>query len=168
MKPFNVVANVDRVDVEFDKDKPTGRFIVYDYKKSSVPDIKNILCGEDFQLGIYYYCVLNFLTKEFGISNPECVGLIYYSIEDKKRDGLIVEEYKKAINSRKKDTVSKENFKYILDFIKDQAIIIIEKITKKEFKMPIACPENAYEFKCGYKGICRYENFKDAMMEVSK
>ncbi|QCX34007.1 hypothetical protein FDN13_09980 [Caloramator sp. E03] len=168
LKPFNVVANVDRVDVEFDKDKPTGRFIVYDYKKSSVPDIKNILCGEDFQLGIYYYCVLNFLTKEFGISNPECVGLIYYSIEDKKRDGLIVEEYKKAINSRKKDTVSKENFKYILDFIKDQAIIIIEKITKKEFKMPIACPENAYEFKCGYKGICRYENFKDAMMEVSK
>lgn len=168
LKPFNIVANVDRVDVEFDKDKPTGRFIVYDYKKSSFPDIKSILCGEDFQLGIYYYCVLNFLAKEFGISNPECMGLIYYSIEDRKRDGLIVEEYKKIINSRKKDTVSKENLKYILDFIKDQAIIIIEKITKKEFKMPIVCPDDGYRFRCGYKGICRYENFKDAIMEVLK
>lgn len=151
---------IDRVDIEFDKEnKPTGKFIIYDYKRSSASTLTDCIQGKDLQLAIYYYCLVQKLQNEYEIVNPECIGLLYYSIEKNGRDGIIRKDYKKQIGlGSKRNVVSKDKFIGVLEHLKSWTDNIIIRIQDGDYSLPYEC-DPTY---CDYKTICRYDKYRIA------
>ncbi|WDC84788.1 PD-(D/E)XK nuclease family protein [Caloramator sp. mosi_1] len=97
---IKIKGRIDRVDVEYDGDNPTGRYIIQDYKISNAKGLSDMLKGDAIQVVLYYYVVNKILTEKLG-KTPECVGLVYYDINDtvnknkKQLSGIIVAKDKK-------------------------------------------------------------------------
>lgn len=75
---------------------PTGKYIVYDYKKNGIPGIDGILDKENCQIAFYYYYINEYLKDKLQTDNLECMALLYLSVEGTsksiKMDGLYRKE----------------------------------------------------------------------------
>ncbi|WP_027308509.1 PD-(D/E)XK nuclease family protein [Caloramator sp. ALD01] len=169
---IKIKGRIDRVDMEYNGDKPTGRYIIQDYKISNAKSLGDMLKGEAIQVVLYYYVVNSILEEELEIK-PECVGLLYYDInktldENKKKlSGIIIEEHnndfeivsKKAWN---RTTVAKENFDVVITHITQNYIKeSIEKIKRAVFTLPKICEvQSAFNLSCDYEDVCRYNKLR--------
>jgi len=161
-----IKGRIDRVDMEILDGKPTGYFVVYDYKKGDVKDknLIGILKGNDIQISTYFYVVQNIL-REKGF-DPKAIALLYYSIKNTAKEGkpkysgIIIEDTKNKIGVKGKTvTLSCDNFDTVLEYIKKSHIESrIERIKKGDFTLPLNCPKKGFnKFSCSFSDICRYE-----------
>ena len=169
---------VDRVDLECEYEgnqwRPTGKYIVYDYKKRRVSDISAILGREDCQIVIYYYMVEHILKNKFSkllsCRELDCMGLIYLSVEDQNKTGLIKEglyrtEYKACTDfGRKHFDVNKDMFKVLTEYVRDLVIEASQDIKEGKFNYSSNC--NSFDetsfggYSCSFKNVCRYNKNK--------
>ncbi|NLP14908.1 MAG: hypothetical protein GX383_10645 [Clostridium sp.] len=158
----------DRVDLEVDsKGSYTGRFIIYDYKKGSIKGIRECIEGKDFQLPLYSRAFNSVLKERFEIEHPECLAILYYSIEMLKWDGIIRKDIKKALFEGRKGTKStpdRANMEAVLSWAEDEAVKVIDSIRKGCFMVPKNCPASNV-FGCLYSGMCRYDRTRLARKE---
>lgn len=156
---------IDRLDLEVEEDGSyTGKFIMYDYKRRTIKDLRTCISGGDFQLAVYYHSVLNKFKNDYGIKNPKCMALFYYSIEEVKRDGFVRIEYKKSLfsgNKGPRTTISQINFEILMDWLKTRIENLVEEIKKGDFTLPYQCPAEFYE--CSFRSICRYDKYRMAI-----
>lgn len=161
----NEVINgrIDRIDLEYLNDKPTGRYIVYDYKISNSKLLRDILKGDAIQVVLYYFAAEKILRSQ-GL-NPNCVALVYYDItktcegHKPKISGIIVDETRNILNiTRKTNTVLNSNLEVIFTHIKKNFVEnSIKGINNGMFTLPTKCRYiNNYGFKCDFQDICRY------------
>ncbi|NLL05413.1 MAG: hypothetical protein GX270_06410 [Clostridiaceae bacterium] len=153
---------IDRLDLEVQEDGSyTGKFVMYDYKRRSIKSFKDCVTGEDYQLAVYYHSILNKFKRDYGIKNPECMALLYYSIEGAKRDGFVRTEYKKFLFSGNKGpriTMGMLNFEILMDWLKNRVENIVGEIKKGDFTLPYHCPSEHYQ--CRFKSICRFDKYR--------
>ncbi|MGI6114384.1 MAG: PD-(D/E)XK nuclease family protein, partial [Mahellales bacterium] len=122
-------SRIDRIDLEYrtDTGRPTGRFIIYDYKKKNVHGLDDLLKSRDSQLPIYYNSLVDSLKKELGLSEVDCMGLMYLGVEESssghKVDGVIRREYKYELDQANKHyLLSGEVFDAVMDFCREMVI----------------------------------------------
>jgi hypothetical protein len=156
-------GRIDRIDLEYLNDKPTGRYIVYDYKISNSKLLRDILKGDAIQVVLYYFAAEKILRSK-GL-NPNCVALVYYDItktcegHKPKISGIIVDETRNILNiTRKTNTVLNSNLEVIFTHIKKNFVEnSIKGINNGMFTLPTKCRYiNSYGFKCDFQDICRY------------
>ncbi|HPZ06719.1 MAG TPA: PD-(D/E)XK nuclease family protein [Candidatus Eremiobacteraeota bacterium] len=160
---------VDRVDLEMDEQNCfTGRFIIYDYKNSSTKELKNSVEGKDFQLPLYYLAIGEQLKDKFPDVNPECIALLYYSIKEHKKSGIVRSDMKKNIFNRGGPgyTVGKENMIVLMEYISRKTSEVIEKIKNGVFTLPCLCPMENSKYPCDYRKICRYDRYRIAEKDI--
>ncbi|MGH4120957.1 PD-(D/E)XK nuclease family protein [Clostridium sp.] len=176
---------VDRVDLEFEyvdnQFKPTGKYMVYDYKKSKVSDITSMLGREDCQIVIYYYMVEYLLKNKFSkllkSRELDCMGLIYLSVEKQNKTGLIKEglyrtEYKASTDfGRKHFDVNKDMFNILTRYVKELVIDAAKDIKKGKFNYKSNCDSfdgKSYGgYSCSFKNVCRYNKNKIFLENVA-
>ncbi|MGV8979669.1 PD-(D/E)XK nuclease family protein [Clostridium sp.] len=169
---------VDRVDLEFEyvdnQWMPTGKYMVYDYKKRSISDIEAILGREDCQIVIYYYMVeyilKNRFSKLFKNRELDCMGLIYLSIEKQNKTGLVKEglyrtEYKSSTDfGRKHFDVNKDMFNILTQYVRDLVIEAAGDIKEGKFNYKSNCDcfdgKSFGGYSCAFKNVCRYNKNK--------
>ncbi|MBK5242526.1 PD-(D/E)XK nuclease family protein [Clostridium sp.] len=169
---------VDRVDLEFEyvdnQFKPTGKYMVYDYKKRKVSDIASILGREDCQIVIYYYMVEYLLKNKFSkllkSRELDCMGLIYLSVEKQNKTGLIKEglyrtEYKASTDfGRKHFDVNKDMFNILTRYVRDLVIDAAKDIKAGKFNYKSNCDsfdgKSFGGYSCSFKDVCRYNKNK--------
>jgi ATP-dependent helicase/nuclease subunit B len=155
---------VDRVDFEVDEEGIfTGKFIIYDYKKSNIRGIRNCVEGKDFQLPVYYIAAKNHITRRFGISQPECIGLLYYSIEGLTRNGIVRSDMKKYLfkgNTGPRDLVGSNNLDVLIEWIMNLGAKRIDQIRQGKFNLPLICYTDVSMWGCEYSTICRYDKYR--------
>ncbi|SKA79728.1 ATP-dependent helicase/DNAse subunit B [Caloramator quimbayensis] len=168
---IKIKGRIDRVDMEYDGDNPTGRYIIQDYKISNAKALGDMLKGEAIQVVLYYY-VVNSILKDVLEKTPECLALVYYDINatiennNKKISGIIVAKDKDELKTLKTHhqtrTVARENFDVVLthiteNFIKDS----IENIKKAVFTLTKICEiQSAFNLSCDYEDVCRYNKLR--------
>lgn len=172
----SITARVDRVDLEYkligEKQVPTGKYIVYDYKKKSIADIDTILNKENCQIAFYYYYVNEHLKEQLNMNNLDCMALLYLSVEGTnksiKKNGLYRTEYKKALgfDGKNKYDMNKDMFYTLLEYLKSLIEESILYIKQGVFKYKLECNcFDKFSFKnCEFDGVCRYN--KDKMTTI--
>lgn len=159
--PYLFTASIDRVDMEYEGDRPTGRYIMYDYKRRNAKGTKDCLRGSDFQLAVYYHCIQNVLKTEFAETPLECLGLMYYTIEEPNRDGFIREEYKKLLGkSKKQDTLGEPGFAASMEFLNGRIKELAARIASGDFALKDSCPMNGPGFQCRFRQACRFDRYR--------
>jgi ATP-dependent helicase/DNAse subunit B len=156
---------VDRVDLEVDvHHRFTGRYILYDYKKKSLKELKDIVMGDDFQLPLYRTALQPMLMERFELKKPECLALLYFSIEKLEWKGIIRSDMKSVLfESRKRPQVlSEENMDVLLEWVEDEAGGVVSRIRDGDFRLPLTCPANVRQYDCQYSAICRHDEVRMA------
>lgn len=168
---IKIKGRIDRVDMEYDGDNPTGRYIIQDYKISNARGLSDMLKGDAIQVVLYYYVVNNIIEKNIDIK-PECLALSYYDVnqtiekENKKISGIIVAKDDKEFEildiNKRTNTVAKENFDVVITHITDNFIKeSIEKIKKAVFTIPKICEiQSGNNFSCDFEDVCRYNKLR--------
>lgn len=155
-------GKIDRVDLELGNNlNYTGKYLIYDYKSSSINSIKECCEGTDFQLATYKMAIENYLIEEYGIKDPKCIGLLYYSIKKLNRNGIIMKDSKKNLfigRGGPKYLLTKNNFDILLKWVEENGLNEIDMIKKGIFNLPLICPYVNSGWKCKYRTICRYED----------
>ena len=158
---------VDRVDMEVDpKGRFTGRYIIYDYKKGGIKNIRECIEGSDFQLPLYYAAVNEMIRGRFGIEKPECLALLYCSIEKLEWNGIIRKDVKNALFEARRGpriTPAKGNMQVVLSWSLKEAAKVIDRIRQGCFMPQKECP--AEIFGCTYRGMCRHDQGRMARKE---
>lgn len=167
-----ITAKVDRVDLEYEligeKQVPTGRYIVYDYKKNKIQSVDGILNKENCQIAFYYYFVNEYLKDKLHMNELDCMALLYLSVEGTtktkiKKDGLYRTEYKEALefDGRNKFDMNKELFYVSLEYLKGLIEESIGNIKQGFFNYKLECKcFDEYGTYCGFKEVCRYNKGK--------
>lgn len=167
-----ITSRVDRVDLEYTivskEQVPTGRYIVYDYKKKSIPDIDKMLNKENCQIAFYHYFVNEYLKNELQMDNLDCMALLYLSVEGTntkiKMNGLYRTEYKKALGftGSNKFDMDKDVFYTFLEYLKGLIEESINNIMNGDFhyKVDCKCFEKFSFTSCAYNEVCRYSKSK--------
>lgn len=167
-----ITSRVDRVDLEYklngEEQIPTGKYIVYDYKKKSIPDIDKMLNKENCQIAFYHYFVNEYLKNELQMDNLDCMALLYLSIEGTnksiKKNGLYRTEYKKALDftGTSKFDMDQEVFYTFLEYLKGLIEESINNIRQGDFhyKLDCKCFEKFSFTSCAYDEVCRYSKSK--------
>lgn len=165
-----VKCKIDRVDVEYRIEKnemlPTGRYVVYDYKKKGINGINDILDNKDYQLPIYYFLIEKELKEKLNLDSLECMGLLYLSIEKTgtkiELDGLYITEYKKILGISKKGDINAANFPGLMNHIKGQILETLAIIKAGRFNTKLTCDnDNSYSgYRCEYEKLCRFSKNK--------
>ena len=157
---FRLKGIVDRVDLEVDaKNQFTGRYILYDYKKKNLKELKNIVLGEDFQLPLYRTALQSMLMERFRLAKPECLALLYFSIEKQEWKGIVRSDMKRALFEPKKrpQILSRENMDVLLKWVEDEAGGVVSRIRNGDFRLPLTCPADARQYDCQYAKICQHD-----------
>lgn len=169
---INITCRIDRVDLEYKlingEFKPTGKYIVYDYKKRTSPQISDMLEKKNCQIAFYYYFVQQYLKEKLQPYEPDCMALLYFSVEntDKsvKKDGLYRTEFKKEIGftGNSKFDMDSEMFYTFLEFLKEVIEQAIENIKEGHFPYSFSCScfESNSHSSCYFKDTCRYSRNK--------
>ncbi|MCX7951476.1 MAG: exodeoxyribonuclease V subunit gamma [Clostridiales bacterium] len=164
-----IVGRIDRVDMEYDGDVPTGRYIIHDYKISNAKGLTDILKGETIQIALYYYAVEEIL-KSKGIS-PQCIAMVYYDIaktlEKNKPQfaGIVIDENKKILGlDGRSNTVLDENIDIVLKHINKNFIEnSINGIKNGVFTLPKVCSYlGGFGISCDFEDVCRYDSARIA------
>ncbi|AFK87524.1 MULTISPECIES: PD-(D/E)XK nuclease family protein [Thermoanaerobacterium] len=158
---YRLYGKIDRIDLERSIDgNLTGKYLIYDYKLGTIGGLRQCIDGLDFQLPTYYMAAEEILSNELGIENPSCLGLLYYSVENVKRNGILLDEYKKYLfkgNAGPRDVLSKESFDVIIDWIEKKGIENADRMMTGSFNLPEVCPYDDSNIRCPYASICRYD-----------
>lgn len=171
--PIN--SRIDRIDLELEKVdgeyKPTGRYIVYDYKKKTISGIDEILSKEDCQLAFYHFFVEELLRERLKLQEVDCMALLYMSIEGTgksvSKDGLYRTEYKKALDmSGKKFDMDREIFYSFLNYLKGLIEEAISSIGQGHFpyKVSCGCFDKFSHTYCDFTEVCRYSKRKMSVL----
>jgi len=166
-----IKCKIDRVDLEYktegDKLVPTGRYVVYDYKKGNIPDIAEFLSNDNCQLAFYYYFVEKHLKDTLDLEELDCIGVLYLSVEktDKsiKKNGLYRTEYKKALDfSRSSFDMNEELFYLFLQYEKNLIEECMEKVKGGIFNYRLKCEcfDPFSGSNCDFTKVCRYSKSK--------
>ncbi|WP_183128182.1 PD-(D/E)XK nuclease family protein [Clostridium autoethanogenum] len=170
-------CKIDRVDLEYRKEGkkliPTGRYVIYDYKKSGILGMKDIVQNNDYQTAIYYYVVEKELKKLLKTDQVECMALLYLSIEKTEdtveKDGIYKTEYKKQLDfARKRSDINGDKFTVLMEYIKDSILDTIASIKQGKFNYKPMCSffEEYSTYSCDFQKLCRYSTNKmRAIME---
>ena len=167
-------CRIDRLDMEYDSSAsglvPTGRYILYGYKKSKTASLADFLARENCQIVMNYFIAEENLKSRFPDLELDCLALLYLNVEGKKQsvdmDGFYRTEYKKALDcSRKSFDVNKELFHCLTSYIKELAEEALEKIQNGIFHYKLQCSsfEKHSHWNCPNSSLCRYNQSK---MEV--
>ncbi len=155
---------VDRVDFEFGEEGIfTGRFIIYDYKKSGIKGIRDCIDGKDFQLPVYYIAIKDHIKRKFGANQSECIALLYYSIEKLSRNGIVRSDMKKCLfkgNTGPRDLVGCNNLDVLIEWVIKLGATRIDEIRQGRFVLPFNCYSDVTGWKCEYGSICRYDKYR--------
>lgn len=171
---YDVVCKVDRVDMEYaiseDEFLPTGRFIIYDYKKSSIKGFSSILENNSYQLAIYYHMVVDRLKNMMPNTPLDCMALLYYGVEEKEKsaasrlDGIYKTKYKKDIGfNRKRSDVSSAAFYGMMDYVKELVGEVFNDVKEGLFYYSPMCKVHSQGYggiDCAFKDICKYSREK--------
>ena len=124
--------------------------------------------GKDFQLPLYYLAIGEQLKDKFPDVNPECIALLYYSIKEHKKSGIVRSDMKKNIFNRGGPgyTVGKENMIVLMEYISRKTSEVIEKIKNGVFTLPCLCPMENSKYPCDYRKICRYDRYRIAEKDI--
>jgi ATP-dependent helicase/DNAse subunit B len=156
---------VDRIDLEVGGNHQfTGRHILYDYKKKNLKELKDIVMGEDFQLPLYRTALQPMLMERFGLKKPECLALLYFSIERQEWKGIVRSDVKNALFEPRKrpQVLTKVNMDVLLKWVEDEATGVVSRIRDGDFRLPLTCPANARQYDCRYAAICRHDEVRMA------
>lgn len=158
---YRFYGKIDRIDLERSIDgNLTGKYLIYDYKLGTIGGLRQCIDGLDFQLPTYYMAAEEILSNELGIENPSCLGLLYYSVENVRRNGILLDEYKKYLfkgNAGPRDVLSKESFDVIIEWIEKKGIENVNRMMTGSFNLPEVCPYDDSNVRCPYASICRYD-----------
>ncbi|HHU64014.1 MAG TPA: hypothetical protein GXZ32_07425 [Clostridiales bacterium] len=164
-------SRIDRIDLEYSTDtgRPTGKFIIYDYKKKNVHGLDDLLKARDSQLPVYYSSLVDSLKEQLDLSHTDCMGLMYLGVEPSgsrhKVDGVIRREYKCELGqARKHYLLDKEMFDAVMDFCRETLKEAVRDIQRGRFHPPRMCThKDGYSmFKCPWEGACRYHGARMA------
>ncbi|NMM63095.1 hypothetical protein HBE96_10365 [Clostridium sp. P21] len=169
-----VASKIDRVDLEYELNEgeyiPTGRFVIYDYKKKNIPKFDSILSIKDCQLTIYYLIILEELKNipQLRDKTLECMALLYLSIEDRGKtklnyEGIYLEKHMKNLGISKKSPFDKESFYVFINYAKSTIEETMAKIKAGKFNYTLECSAvlNSYaNISCEFKEMCRYNKSK--------
>lgn len=157
---------IDRVDLEYDqKQELTGRYIIYDYKTSNAKTLKDCIEGLDYQLPIYHSAVNELLKNKHGIQNPECLALIYYSIKESNRRGIVRKDIKKSLFKGKtgpRDLLGPDNIRVVMKWVEEEADKLVNCIQSGRFMPPRNCPWT----NCPFTSVCRHDRQRLAGKEA--
>lgn len=166
---------VDRVDLEYEKVegglKPTGAYVIYDYKRksssSSPKNLKDIVSGRDCQLPIYYYLAEEQLKNILKLENIRCMGLLYMYVENlnktaPKASGILLNEDKKALGYSRSEGISTPAFKVVVQQVQDLVKEALTNIKSGSFNYKPYCyhKESSFAYPCRYGNLCRYSKNK--------
>lgn len=161
-KEGNLLRGItDRVDLEIDKaGNYTRRYIIFDYKKSGIKGLKECIEGKDFQLPLYIPGIEALIKEKYSVEKPECLALLYYSIEKLEWKGIIRSDIKSALFDSKKrpQVIAAQNMKALMEWIEGEVEKTIGYIRKGAFMIPKECPAGFFD--CRYKRMCRYDKFR--------
>lgn len=144
-------GRIDRVDRSDD-----GKFVAYDYKSRSTPEIQSIEDGLDFQIPIYVMA----LQQHFLRAGEEVIGGGYYSIAKQSRDnGMFRGAYSDSLRIRKKRSLlDEERWSELLRRSAESIWEYVEAMRGGDFRVaPRDCPTP-----CDYRAVCRFERHRIA------
>lgn len=153
-------GQIDRIDVEPEKNQGKRHVVVYDYKTGSVPSSQNIRKGLAFQLPLYLLAAREFLGK-----SCEVVAGGYYQLKSPgeigKKGFLGSKEYAQQgyfSGSTRGLLETHDEFLHMLDEYKVRAIQTAQAITAGQFPPTDLRAQDAGCSWCEYQRICRVEH----------
>jgi ATP-dependent helicase/DNAse subunit B len=104
------------------------------------------------------------LMERFGLKKPECLALLYFSIERQEWKGIVRSDVKNALFEPKKrpQVLMKENMDVLLKWVEDEAAGVVSRIRNGDFRLPLTCPANARQYDCQHAAICRHDEVRMA------
>jgi ATP-dependent helicase/nuclease subunit B len=150
-------ANIDRVDLEMAGGKPTGRFVVYDYKTKSINSFRDILKGDDLQLPLYALLTTQAVVRALGNPQACCLAVLSYSITKKEKKGMCRDDWRKALGLRTRG-IHPKLWDPLMDGFKQRILRTVAKIREGRFELPEVCPYQGEftPYTCDYRYMCRY------------
>ena len=170
---IKVRGAIDRVGLEYKEEGneyiPTGRYIIYSYRKKSGYEItcNNLINLENIESALIYRATEDILKEKLPNIKCQCLAALFLSIEKAKRDGIYINDFSASIfpAKRKKGTTEEKlpillehGYKYVENIIKD--------IKQGEYYYNLNCTaEDPYSrHKCQYIKLCRRYKSKGEVM----
>lgn len=151
-------GKIDRIDLD-----ESGRFLIYDYKKSKAHSFADILEGRALQIAVYIMAADKLL---FG-GKKECLGGAYYTINTlDKNVGLWKKEYSDitGISLRTKSSLEDSDFEQIMENVRNYILEYVSRMKNGEF---VVKPSGDCPPFCEFKRICRYDKWRIQKKKVS-
>lgn len=175
---LQINCKVDRVDIECEEKEgkyyPTGRYIIYIYKKKTIKNIRQILedKNEMIKLGMIYYLVDKQLKIHLKKDNVNCMGIVYLGIEGSEekinKNGIYKTSCKAYLDfvGKNESDVEDEKFYDFMENIKSSIIYYLKQTAQGKFNYNkcnyLEGDYNSYP--CGFEKICRYSKNKIRIM----
>jgi ATP-dependent helicase/nuclease subunit B len=168
-------CTIDRIDLEYESVKgeliPTGRYIVYVYKKNNRPESSELISLEHSQLVLCHHIAEDYLKKFFKGKEPDCMALLYLSVEKSKssvnKTGFYRTEYKAPLGftGNSKFDMNREWFYSYMSFMKDVYAEVISKLAGGRYPYRLCCKIYDSDYsQCKYRGVCRFSKNKMEVM----
>ncbi len=154
---IQLCGQIDRVDCLKNSKQEMGAFVVYDYKLSTAPSVRDMLEGRDVQIAIYLKAIENC----FPDLRP-LVGGGYFTItkEPRCQQGLYRLDYANLLNQYYGYTfLNKEEFESKLKIILNYVWTYHSRIKQGQFKVLPARGYRECNF-CDFSAVCRYETYR--------
>ncbi len=151
-------ATIDRVDLEYSGNEATGRFVVYDYKRKKIKNLRDILKGEDLQLPLYALLGQQAVPRALDLPAGECMGALFYSITKLERKGLYRDDWKKALGFRGRG-IHAGQWPGLMAGFSLRIQTMVKHIRGGDFVLPRHCPLQGpfAAYRCDYTDMCRYQ-----------
>jgi ATP-dependent helicase/DNAse subunit B len=168
--PFDGIsfnARIDRIDLEMDQGQPTGRFVVYDYKRKNAKTLQDILKGADYQLLLYAILTPSWVAMKLERQSAVCLGAFFYTIVEPSRVGFFRGHAKKQLGTNKKD-IQDAMWEPFLDLMRNRISRLVMQIRQGDFALSTHCPAgNPFSgMSCPYSLICRFDRERLQRKEV--
>ncbi|HHX24048.1 MAG TPA: hypothetical protein GX723_08580 [Thermoanaerobacterales bacterium] len=147
---ISICGKIDRIDEDSE-----GKLIVFDYKSSSTPDIKEVKEGTDIQLPLYILSAEQLLEKPV-------VGGAFISLKKGSVDNVLVRDGSNLpfiSKRRKKGVLNEKEWDDLMETVKRTVREYTDNIRESKFPLkPKKCPKiSNYGSFCDFVNICPWE-----------
>lgn len=170
---IKVGISIDRVELEYKvvgkEEIPTGRYIIYSYRKKSGIDITrdNIINLDTVEPALLYKATEEILKEKLPKIDLQCLAILYLGIENVKREGVYINNCSDSIFAAKRSKgVSEEKFFILMEHGYIHAKNVIKDIKNGVFNYNLNCnADDKYNGNnCAYKALCRHYKSKGEVM----